>query len=231
MNDRCQFSKEEWSNVAKIIGDLGGVTYVDFRDDTFELVGFLDPNVLEDFKDDIRPATLEVIRAHIENHLAAARGAVKAIEIIRQIGQHEAETARAAQTLLDRLEFYDTESKGLPPAAARSMKLRAQLRDLAATSQEQSEEVLGWVRKPASRPQVPHYRIEFWSYLMRLWTDVLHRAPTNSPGGPLAQFINAASAPARDILDPAESKAFEFVKQHRKQVWGKALSSEDQLNP
>ncbi|TCR60959.1 hypothetical protein [Bosea sp. BK604] len=216
---RFQFTADEWAQVAAILGNLDGVEYVDLGDDGFELVGLFDPDLIEEFRDSIRPATLDVVKTHIESRLAQARAAVSASSVVRAIGEKDKKIAVAARQLLDLLPDIDPADQGLPRPAIRSARFRAQLQEIAEVSEAQGDEIAAWFRRPAARPPVPEYRVEFWTYLMKLWTDALHRPPTNSPGGTIARFIDAASAPARDILEPSQGKAFEFVRQHRRSVW------------
>lgn len=218
-DDRFQFTADEWIQVAAILGNLDRAEYVDLGDDGFELVGFFDADLLNEFRDCIRPATLDVVKWHIESHLAQARAAVSAACVVQKIGEKDRKIAAAARQLLGLLPDIDPDDKGLPRPAIRSARFRAQLREIADTSEAQGDEIAVWFRRPAARPTVPDYRVEFWTYLMRLWTDALHRPPTNSPGGAIARFIDAASAPARDILEPSQGKAFEFVKHNRRKVW------------
>lgn len=221
LSGRFKFTSDEWSQVAANLGNLDGVEYVDLGDDGFELVGFFDAQLLDEVRDCIRPATLDVVKAHIESQLAGARAAVSAASVVRGIGEKEKKIAAAARQLLDLLPDIDPGDHGLPRSAIRSLRFRAQLREIAESSEGLGDEIATWFRRPAARPPVPEYRVEFWTYLMRLWTDALHRPPTNSPGGAIARFIDAASAPARDILEPSQGKAFEFVKNNRRRVWQK----------
>jgi hypothetical protein len=224
---RYQFSDEEWAAVAVILGDLDGVEYVDETDDGFELVGFFDPDLLDEFRDNIKPATLDVIRAHIEFRLMKAQVSVWYAGKSRVSAEGEREIAEAAKKLLDLLPpIFGEESKWPGKNLSNTKRFRNDLAEVNRRAQIQADESEAWLRRPASRPPVPHFRIDFWEYLMRLWTVVLRRPATNSPGGDISRFIDAASAPARNILEPSQSKAHQFVKDNRARIWQKADTDE-----
>lgn len=234
MKGNYQFSSEQWSRVAEIIGNLADVEAVDFGVGAIEFVSLLSAGELAQIENDsslIRPATHSDVRAYLETRLLRVRAYPFQEEIVGRVARDQLAIANAAQKLLKLLPEID---RNAPIGSVLySEELRAQLHALVASTSETAAEIDGAMRKPKHRPPLPVYKIVYWAQLMQFWTAVLKRPATNSPGGPLVRFIYAASMPANDMLSPTEGSVYEFVKKHRAKVWGEAkdLPSAADFNP